>query len=215
MKPDGIPKERVEEYRKYLAQIVHETARVGRIVQDLLAFSRRAKPFRSKVDFNGIIRSTVNLLDHKFKLLGVRIDLHLQPDLPMVYSDGSQMQQVVLNLIMNAAEAAQGRAEGCVTVSTHSIESGHSLKFIVADNGEGISEENMAKIFSPFFTTKGEGKGVGLGLAVVFGIVEAHKGDIDVKSVIHTGTTFIVTIPFDETAETKNQQPISATEIAV
>jgi two-component system NtrC family sensor kinase len=206
MKPDGIPKERVEEYRKYLAQIVHETARVGRIVQDLLAFSRRSKPFRSKVDFNGVIRSTVNLLDHKFKLLGVRIDLHLQTDLPMVYCDGSQMQQVVLNLIMNAAEAVQGKQDGCVTVSTLVSGSDRSLKFLVADNGEGISEENMAKIFSPFFTTKGEGKGVGLGLAVVFGIIEAHKGDIDVKSSLHNGTVFTVTIPFEETPKANDQQ---------
>jgi signal transduction histidine kinase len=210
MKPDGIPKERVEEYRKYLAQIVHETARVGRIVQDLLAFSRRSKPFRSKVDFNGIIRSTVNLLDHKFKLLGVRIDQQLQSDLPMVYCDGSQMQQVVLNLIMNAAEAAQGKKDGCVTVSTLVSGSDHALKFLVADNGEGISEEHMAKIFSPFFTTKGEGKGVGLGLAVVFGIIEAHKGDIDVKSSVHHGSVFTVTIPFEESPKTNDQQSMES-----
>jgi two-component system NtrC family sensor kinase len=201
MKEGGVPKERVEEFRKYLAQVVHETARVGRIVQDLLAFSRRSKPQRSKVDINSIIRSTVSLLDHKLKLLGVQIDLQLQTDLPTVHSDSSQMQQVVLNLIMNAAEAAQNNPVGKVTVITSVDKMNRQMKFQVIDNGEGISDENLSKIFSPFFTTKGEGKGVGLGLAVVFGIIEAHKGDIDVQSTMHAGTTFTVKLPFEDTAD--------------
>ena len=206
MKEGGVPKERVEEFRKYLAQVVHETARVGRIVQDLLAFSRRSKPLRSKVDINAIVRSTVNLLDHKLKLLGVQIDLQLQADLPTVHSDSSQMQQVVVNLIMNAAEAAQNKPDGKVTVTTSIDETNHQMKFQVIDNGEGISDENLSKIFSPFFTTKGEGKGVGLGLAVVFGIIEAHKGDIDVQSTMHVGTTFTVKLPFEDTSD-KDRKP--------
>lgn len=208
MKEDGVPKERVEEFRKYLAQVVSETARVGRIVQDLLAFSRRSKPFRAKIDFNGMIRSTLSLLDHKIKLAGVRVDLQLQSDLPAVHCDGSQMQQVVINLIMNGAEAAQGKPDGSVIVRTVCSPTGDQLLFTVTDNGEGIPEENLSKIFSPFFTTKGEGKGVGLGLAVVFGIIEAHKGDIDVKSVLKEGTSFIVTLPFDE----KTSIPLSDNE---
>ncbi|MHB1050929.1 MAG: sensor histidine kinase [Bacteroidota bacterium] len=214
MKEGGVPKERVEEFRKYLAQVVHETARVGRIVQDLLAFSRRSKPLRSKVDINSIIRSTVNLLDHKLKLLGVQIDLQLQADLPTVHSDSSQMQQVVLNLIMNAAEAAQNKPDGKVTVVTSVDETQRQMKFQVTDNGEGISDENLSKIFSPFFTTKGEGKGVGLGLAVVFGIIEAHKGDIDVQSTIHVGTTFTVKLPIEDPTDgdrkTEDQKGIIA-----
>jgi signal transduction histidine kinase len=105
----------------------------------------------------------------------------------------------------------KGRKRQPFNVST-AVESheGDQLKFIVSDNGDGIPEENLPQIFNPFFTTKGEGKGVGLGLAVVFGIIEAHKGDIDVKSVLSEGTTFTVTLPFDETApsaEPANTQP--------
>ncbi|MFA5832932.1 MAG: ATP-binding protein [Bacteroidota bacterium] len=206
MKEDGVPKERVEEFRKYLSQVVNETARVGRIVQDLLAFSRRSKPFRAKIDFNTMIKSTLNLLDHKIKLSGVKIELYLQHDLPTVHCDGSQMQQVVINLIMNGAEAAQGKQNGTVSVTTRMHIQQDQLEFIVSDNGDGIPEENISKIFSPFFTTKGEGKGVGLGLAVVFGIIEAHKGDIDVKSERNQGTTFTVALPFNETATPKNNE---------
>ena len=199
MKEEGIPKDRVEEFRKYLSQVVNETARVGRIVQDLLAFSRRSKPFRAKIDFNSMIKSTLNLLDHKIKLSGVAVELNLQNTLPTVHCDGSQMQQVVINLIMNGAEAAQGKPNGKVIIMTQANTKNDQLIFSVSDNGDGIREENLSKIFNPFFTTKGEGKGVGLGLAVVFGIIEAHKGDIDVKSEINKGTTFIVSLPFDET----------------
>jgi len=212
MKDEGVPKERVEEFRKYLTQVVNETARVGRIVQDLLAFSRRSKPFRSNIDFNSIIRSTLSLLDHKLKLIGVQIELHLDEHLPTLHCDASQMQQVVINLVMNAAEAAQTKREGKVVVRTQAEIEKDDLIFEVEDNGDGISEENLTKIFSPFFTTKGEGKGVGLGLAVVYGIVEAHKGDIDVKSGVGKGTKFIVTIPFDETTSNGSVQEISHAE---
>ncbi len=201
MKEDGVPKERVEEFRKYLSQVVTETARVGRIVQDLLAFSRRSKPFRAKIDFNSMIKSTLNLLDHKLKLSGVTIELDLQKDLPTVHCDGSQMQQVVINLIMNGAEASQGKSNGKVIVKTADNVAKDQIVFTVSDNGDGIPEDHLSKIFNPFFTTKGEGKGVGLGLAVVFGIIEAHKGDIDVKSDLNVGTTFVVTLPFDETVK--------------
>lgn len=206
MREEGVPKERVEEFRKYLMQVVSETARVGRIVQDLLAFSRRSKPYRSKIDFNSVIRSTLNLLDHKLKLLNVKVDLVLQPELPAVHCDGSQMQQVIINLIMNGAEAAQNKQNGIVTVETCKTDDGQRLIFRVSDNGDGISDEHLAKIFSPFFTTKGEGKGVGLGLAVVYGIVEAHHGDIDVQSKIREGTTFTVVLPFEEAEKPKPQE---------
>jgi two-component system, NtrC family, sensor kinase len=194
LKDDGIPKERIEEFRHYLAQVIQETSRVGRIVQDLLAFSRRSKPYRSAVDINSVIKSTVNLIIHKLKLMAVEIDLQLGDNLPTVKCDGSQIQQVIINLIMNAAEAAQGKESAKVTVRTTVDIEKNLFVLTVQDNGDGIPEENISKVFDPFFTTKGEGKGVGLGLAVVFGIVEAHKGDIEVKSIVGEGTTFIVTL---------------------
>jgi two-component system, NtrC family, sensor kinase len=204
----GIPTERVTEFRKYLAQVVTETARVGRIVQDLLAFSRRSKPHqRTNVNFNAIVSTTVNLIGHKLKLMNVEIDLQLDEHLPTVHCDASQMQQVLINLIMNGAEAAQGRPAARVTVATFVSPSGKDLILQVHDTGEGIRPEHMEKLFTPFFTTKGEGKGVGLGLAVVYGIVRDHNGDIDVKSKPEIGTTFQVDLPIGPDGATDKQHP--------
>jgi two-component system NtrC family sensor kinase len=197
IKDDGIPRDRVEECRGYLASIVHETARVGHIVQDLLAFSRRSKSHqRADMNFNDIVTTTVNLISHKLKLMNVAIDLQLDGTLPPVECDGSQMQQVLINLIMNGAEAAQGKPSGTVSVRTGRSGAGGDLVLEVRDNGIGIPAENIARLFTPFFTTKGEGKGVGLGLAVVYGIVQAHHGDVEVQSTVGEGTTFLVSIPF-------------------
>ncbi len=191
----GIPPERLPEFRKYLAQVVNETARVGRIVSDLLAFSRRSKPQSSPADLNAIIKTTLSLLAHKLKLSNVETAVTLEENLPAVRCDSSQMQQVVINLVMNAAEATQSRERGLVGISTKFKKENGKVILEIKDNGEGIPPENLAKIFDPFFTTKGEGKGVGLGLSVVYGIVEAHGGDIEVKSQVGEGTTFIVTLP--------------------
>ena len=109
------------------------------------------------------------------------------------------MQQVALNLLMNAAEATQGKTERRVKVSTP-IGRRRACVLVVADNGEGIPPENLAKIFHPFFTTKPEGKGVGLGLAVTYGIIEAHGGDIEVVSKVGEGTTFTVSLPIEQPA---------------
>lgn len=197
LKEDGIPPNRIGEFHRYLGQVASETARVGRIVQDLLSFSRRSKSQpRANVSFNAIISTTVNLIAHKLKMMNVELHLLLDEQLPMIPCDTSQMQQVLINLIMNGAEAAQGKGNGRVTVQTRMKPESKSLLLEVSDNGDGIPEENISKIFHPFFTTKGEGKGVGLGLAVVYGIVESHSGDIEVKSVPGQGTTFQVSLPY-------------------
>ncbi|MGA9406114.1 MAG: ATP-binding protein [Bacteroidota bacterium] len=195
LKDNGIPPDRIEEFRKYLSQVVNETSRVGHIVSDLLAFSRRSKPQSSIADLNGIVKTTLALISHKLKLMNVETELTLEQQLPAVQCDGSQMQQVVLNLVMNGAEATLSKGGGKVSINTRSVPKENSVILEVQDTGDGISPENLSKIFDPFFTTKGEGKGVGLGLAVVYGIVEAHRGDIEVKSKPGEGTTFIVTLP--------------------
>ena len=147
------------------------------------------------MNFNAIVSTTVNLIGHKLKLMSVEIDLHLDEHLPLIHCDASQMQQVLINLIMNGAEATQGRPAAKVTVSSGVSPSGTDLVLEVHDTGEGIRPEHMEKLFTPFFTTKGEGKGVGLGLAVVYGIVQDHNGDIDVESKPEVGTTFRVVLP--------------------
>jgi two-component system, NtrC family, sensor kinase len=197
LKDDGIPAGRVPEFRKYLGQVSHETARVGRIVSDLLAFSRRGKPQRAPTDLNRAIRSTVSLVDHKLKLANIALDLKLAETLPPVFCDGSQIQQVILNLVLNAAESMQSHGSGTVTVSTALTAAKDAAEVVVADQGEGIAEENLARIFDPFFTTKSDGKGVGLGLAVSYGIIQSHNGDIDVKSKLGEGTVFVITLPLE------------------
>jgi two-component system NtrC family sensor kinase len=196
LKDDGIPPNRIEEFRKYLSQVTNETARVGRIVSDLLAFSRRSKPQRVPADLNKIVRMTLSLTQHKMKLSNVEVEFNLCESLPAAQCDASQIQQVVLNLLLNAAEATQTKTERRVTVETAAGKD--EVVLTVSDNGEGIQPENLTKIFDPFFTTKSEGKGVGLGLAVSYGIIQAHGGDIEVKSKVGEGTTFTVTLPLEQ-----------------
>jgi two-component system NtrC family sensor kinase len=201
LKDDGVPPNRVEEFRKYLSQVVNETARVGRIVSDLLSFSRRSKPQRAPDDLNRIVKTTLSVAQHKLKLSNVTVEQNLREDLPLVACDASQMQQVVLNLLLNAAEATHSKSERRVRVSTEAADG--EVRLVVADNGEGIQPENLAKIFDPFFTTKPEGKGVGLGLAVSYGIIQEHGGDIEVKSQAGQGATFIVSLPPAQAAPAK------------
>jgi two-component system NtrC family sensor kinase len=198
LKDDGIPKERIAEFKKYLGQIINETTRVGRIVSDLLAFSRRSKPQSTNVDLNSVIKNTLLILGHRLDLGNIGLELGLSNTLPKIECDSSQMQQVIINLVMNGAEACQNKGRGTVAIATR-----HGNDYVVleiSDTGDGISPDIMSKIFDPFFTTKGEGKGVGLGLSVVYGIVDAHGGDIAVDSKVGEGTTFRVILPIKKGA---------------
>jgi two-component system NtrC family sensor kinase len=195
LKDDGIPPGRIEEFRRYLSQVSTETARVGRIVSDLLSFSRRSKPQSTMADINGIVRTTVSLVSHKLELANIEVALDLAERLPGLRCDASQIQQVVMNLVMNGAESIKG--PGRLTVTTRPTANLRAVTLEVTDTGTGIPEELVPRIFDPFFTTKEEGKGVGLGLAVVYGIVEAHGGDIEVDSTVGRGSTFRVILPIE------------------
>jgi two-component system NtrC family sensor kinase len=200
VKDDGIPQGRLPEFRKYLSQVVSETSRVGRIVSDLLAFSRRSSPQRAPADLNRIVRTTCSLVSHKLKLANLQVEMRLDDQLPAVPCDSSQLQQVLLNLLLNAAESMQSQGAGTVSVHTAMDRERKLALLTVSDTGEGIPEENLARIFDPFFTTKPDGKGVGLGLSVSYGIVQAHGGDIEVKSRVGAGTSFAVSLPLHEAA---------------
>jgi len=189
------PAGREAEFRKYLGLISTETARVGRIVSDLLAFSRRSKPQRAPADLNKLVRTTLGLAEHKLRMINAETVLELQQNLPQVECDASQIQQVILNLILNGAQAMQARGGGKLTIRTDILAKEDCVQLCVQDTGEGIAPENLSKIFDPFFTTKADGKGVGLGLAVLYGIVKAHDGEVEVTSRRNEGTTFTVTLP--------------------
>lgn len=203
-----FPAGREAEFRKYLGQISAETARVGRIVSDLLAFSRRSKPQRTPADLNKLVRSTLGLVGHKLKLINAETKLQLQEDLPLVECDPSQIQQVILNLVLNGAEAMQSKGGGELRIRTRVIPDEESVELCISDTGEGIAPENLTKIFDPFFTTKAEGKGVGLGLAVLYGIVKAHDGEVEVASRRNEGTTFTVTLPLKARAAAVQQKEV-------
>jgi len=190
-----FPPGREAEFRKYLSQISAETTRVGRIVTDLLAFSRRSKPQRVPGDLNKLVRSTLRLVGHKLKLMNAETSPELQENLPLVECDPSQIQQVILNLILNAAQAMHLQGGGKLTIRTRLLPDGDNVELCVRDTGEGIAPENLSKIFDPFFTTKAEGKGVGLGLAVLYGIVKAHDGEVEVTSQRNQGSSFSVILP--------------------
>lgn len=194
LKEDGIPPNRLADFRRYLSQVVQETSRVGRIVSDLLSFSRRSSPHREQTDLHTILSSTLSLVSHKLRLSNIEVETKLQENLPPVLCDRSQIQQVVLNLVLNAAEAMHAHHSGRLLVES-GLAGGRGVWLRITDDGEGISPENLVKIFDPFFTTKPEGKGVGLGLAVSYGIIQAHGGEIDVKSTVGKGTSFTIILP--------------------
>jgi two-component system NtrC family sensor kinase len=195
LRDDGIPPGRVLEFRAYLERVTEQTARAGRIVSDLLAFSRRSRPQRAAADLNAIVATTLSLVCHKLKLMNVEIERRLEQGLPPVSCDASQIQQVVLNLVMNAAEARRATGTAARVAVTTRAAGKDGVVLAVGDNAEGIPPEHLGRIFDPFFTTKGEAKGVGLGLAVVYGIVESHGGQIEVDSKVGAGTSFEVTLP--------------------
>ena len=165
LKDDGIPPERIPEFRKYLGQLVNETARVGRIVSDLLAFSRRSKPQRAPADLNRIVRSTLSLVSHRLKLSNVEAELDLREDLPAVFCDSSQMQQVVLNLLMNGAEATQGHGSGRVSVRTRLAAGGGGVELRGARQRRGHPAgepgQNLHAVL--YDQARGQGRGAGAG----------------------------------------------------
>jgi two-component system NtrC family sensor kinase len=193
LKDDGIPPKRVAEFRGYLGQAVSETARVGRIVTDLLSFSRQSRPVAGRADLNALVNSTVALVGHRLERAGVTVALSLAPELPPVKGDGGQIQQVITNLVVNGLEAMPDG--GKLVIRTRAEVSRPVVVMEVEDSGIGIPAAHLPRIFDPFFTTKENGRGVGLGLAVVYGLVQSHGGEIDVRSVPGQGTTFRVILP--------------------
>ena len=177
----------------YLAKMAREVDRSARIIRNLLDFARPSELTLGDVDINQVIEDALALVGHRATLGRIEVVQELHRDLPKVYADYDQLRQVMVNLTLNAIQATP--IKGCVTLRTR-VTADNLLQVIVEDTGHGISDENLRKLFTPFFTTKEKGEGVGLGLAVAKGIIEKHAGFIDVESVKGEGTTFIVSLPF-------------------
>ncbi len=179
---------RKEEALTYLSKMESEVGRCSGIIRNLLDFSRQTKPRFNPVDINLVLEKVLAMVGHQAQLQQVEIVREFSPSLPQVVADFDQLQQVFTNLTLNAIQAISGG--GKLTLRT-SVANGQ-VRIDVQDTGCGISKENLSKLFTPFFTTKEKGSGVGLGLAVVRGIIERHKGEIKVQSEVGKGTTFSV-----------------------
>ena len=180
--------------KKGLEVIIHETIRCRGIIQDLLEFSREREPSKALGDLNGVINKALSILANEFRLHRVSVEKRLFDDLPSVLLDANQMEQVFINFFMNAIEAIQG--QGSISVRSFKDQDNKGVVVEIEDSGIGIPQEHLARIFEPFFSTKA--KGTGLGLAVNYGIIQKHGGQIKVSSQPGRGTTMTIRLPYDQ-----------------
>jgi signal transduction histidine kinase len=181
---------------KNLQIIEKETKRCRTIIDNLLKFARQEKVALDPVDPNMVVEDAAAIVEHQLAMHQVKLEKDLASDLPRVKGNANQLQQVLMNLFINAQQSMEGKP-GSVTVSTRLLDSGR-IEMRISDTGPGMPEEVRARIFEPFFTTKPSGKGTGLGLSVSYGIVKDHKGEFSVESEHGEGTTFVITIPVIE-----------------
>jgi two-component system NtrC family sensor kinase len=185
-----------EPARRGLETILSESERAARIVRNLLTFARKRQTTRAMVDVNQVTRETLALRAYEQRVNNVAVIEALAAGLPQVFADGHQIQQVLLNLVMNAEQAmlaANGR--GTLVVRTWHDARQESIMLEVNDDGPGIPDDLQPKIFDPFFTTKEVGQGTGLGLTVAYAIVQEHGGRIRLESRANQGASFYVELP--------------------
>jgi two-component system NtrC family sensor kinase len=157
----------------------------------MLGFARRMEPRLDDVDVNGIINQTLELLKNHARINNIEIRKDLQSDLPVIASDQSQLQQVLLNLLNNAIDAI-GK-DGVIDLTT--VSDNRTIEISIKDSGSGIPAAVQRRIFDPFFTTKGPGRGTGLGLSISYGIIEKMGGTLTFTSGENEGTTFVIRLP--------------------
>ncbi len=183
-----------EERLQFISSLRHESDRAIKIVGNLLSFARKHEAVHLPVSINDVIQSVASLRSYELKLHNIAVNLELADDLPNISGDFQQLQQVFLNLLLNAEQAIDesGRGER-ITVRSREESEGIIIDFI--DDGPGISPNILNRIFEPFFTTKEVGKGTGLGLSICYGIIEDHQGTISCYSSEENGTRFVIRLP--------------------
>jgi signal transduction histidine kinase len=190
-----------------MEKIIYQTNRCKKIVQNLLDFARTPSGDMRPISINDVVSTSLNLVKDQSMFLGITVKHDLSQQLPLVMGDSSRLEEVFLNLFINASDAMEGR--GVLTISTW-LSSTNAVKISISDTGKGIDRLYLPHIFEPFFTTKDPGQGTGLGLSITYGIIQKHNGFIDVDSQPGKGTTFIITLPAylgseDSAVQTSNE----------
>ena len=200
-----------EDIRKDVEIIYDGAQRVAGITSRMLSYARQYKPEKTTVDINDIIKITLAMRNYEMESSNIKVTTQLDSDLPTTMADAGQLQQVFLNIILNAeTEMINAHGKGNLSVKTERIDNAIWVSF--KDDGPGISKENLDRIFNPFFTTREVGKGAGLGLNVSHGIVHQHGGKIYAKSRLGKGATFFVELPVVTKAEQLKFAELSAGE---
>jgi two-component system, NtrC family, sensor kinase len=190
-----------------LDKIAKQTFRASEIVNSLLNFSRTSTTSFGDVALNKVIQETASLLEHQMQKAGIAVRLDLAADLPAVHGNAGKLQQVFLNLFINARDAMPGGG----ALEVRSWREGQGVRIEVGDTGTGIAPEHLQRIYDPFFTTKAARKGTGLGLSVTYGIIQEHAGSIAVFNRPGGGARFEIELPVSKTAQTaRSRQPVSA-----
>jgi len=187
-----------------LDKIAKQTFRASEIVNSLLNFSRTSTTSFGNVNLSRVVHETLSLLDHQLQKAGIQIKTDYEPDLPPVQGNAGKLQQVFLNLFLNARDAMSGGG----TLEVRSWSEGPSVKVEVSDTGHGIAPEHIHRIYDPFFTTKAARKGTGLGLSVTYGIIQEHGGSIEVSNRRSGGATFRLELPLANASAAR--KPVSA-----
>jgi PAS domain S-box-containing protein len=184
-----------EQKAPLLEKIARQTFRASEIVNSLLNFSRTSPTEFIPVDLNKVVRETLTLVEHQFAKSSVKVDLDLDESIAQIKGSPGKLQQVFLNLFLNARDAIESAGSSGGTLTIETGRANGAVRVSVRDTGSGIAPENLARIFDPFFTTKGIRKGTGLGLSVSYGIMREHGGEIAVQSQPGKGTQFLLTFP--------------------
>jgi len=185
----------VEKQSEYLDLMEDGIKRIQKTVTNLLEYARNPKLERTEADFCSLIEKSLSLLDYQIRKNQIKIEREIPPSLPKIKVDTAQMEQVLINIFLNAIQAME--EGGILKIVVRTLD--ERLIVNVSDTGKGISGEIMPKVFDPFFTTKGDGQGTGLGLWLTQGIIERHGGTIQIKSRENEGTTVIMDFPLDLT----------------